>query len=84
MNNIISGAKISERTINGTLQNCGNIRGSNILSYFSNENDYRLLNNLPSLNGVTIIGDKISEDYGIIDTLPLTNIEIEEILNGFI
>ena len=46
-------------------------------------NDYGLLQGLPSLNGVKIIGDKTQYDYGIESPEALTNLEIEELLNNF-
>lgn len=46
--------------------------------------DYGSLNNLPTLNGVKIEGNKTSEDFGIKgdieDIKPLTNTEIEALL----
>lgn len=40
------------------------------------ETNYERFNNLPVLNGITIIGDKKLEDYGLV---PITSKELEEI-----
>ena len=43
-------------------------------------NDYRDLENLPLINGRTLIGDKDSEeDLGIIDSEPLTYIQLKSL-----
>lgn len=41
-------------------------------------NDYEKLINKPSINGVTLQGDRSFEDLGV---TPLTNMEILEIIN---
>lgn len=46
------------------------------------ERDYEKLENKPKINGVTLIGDKSSEEIGIEDTEPLTNLEIEAIFQS--
>ena len=43
--------------------------------------DYDLLDNKPKINGVTLQGDKTSRQLKIKETDPLTNLEIEEMLN---
>lgn len=49
--------------------------------------NYNNLKNIPSLNGVKVMGDKTLEDYGIgsggSDMEALTNLEIEELLKNF-
>lgn len=42
-------------------------------------NDYETLMNLPSIEGATLIGSLSLEDINVI---PLTNMEIEELLSG--
>lgn len=43
-------------------------------------NDYRKLENLPLINGRTLIGDKDSEeDLGITDSEPLTYIQLKSL-----
>ena len=39
--------------------------------------DYSELTGLPALNGVTVIGDKTLEDYGLV---PITTDDIDEIM----
>ena len=46
------------------------------------ERDYEKLENKPKINGVTLIGDKSSEEIGIEETEPLTNLEIEAIFQS--
>lgn len=46
--------------------------------------NYNDLENIPTLNGVKIIGKKTSTDYRINDVVPLSNLEIEELLKNFI
>lgn len=43
--------------------------------------DYDLLENKPKINGVTLQGDKTSRQLRIKETDPLTNLEIEDMLN---
>lgn len=43
--------------------------------------DYVDARNKPQINGVTLVGNKTNDEIGI---MPLTNIEINEILNNFI
>lgn len=42
--------------------------------------DYNNLKNIPSLNGVKIIGEKKSIDFGIENIEPLSNTDIESLL----
>lgn len=46
--------------------------------------DYEDLRNKPKINGVTLIGDKTSGQLGIVQTVPLTNAEIEGIFQNVI
>ena len=57
------------------------IEGSFNMDFLTNgtkENDYRTLENLPQINGITLIDNKTLEEIGI-ETI--TNIEIENIFN---
>lgn len=44
--------------------------------------DYEKLTNKPRINGVELIGDKTSKQLKIKETEPLTNLEIEEIIQS--
>ena len=46
------------------------------------ERDYEKLENKPQINGVTLIGNKSSEEIGIEETEPLTNLEIEALFQS--
>ena len=45
------------------------------------EKNYENLDNLPKINGETLIGDKSSEEIGI---KALSNMDIERLLNNFV
>lgn len=51
------------------------------LPYYNMTTDYWDLKNKPQINGVTLIGNKTSEELNIIQTVPLTNLQIEELFN---
>lgn len=44
-----------------------------------NEKDYNKLDNRPSINGVTLVGDKSFEDIGLHF---MTNVELKKLLGG--
>lgn len=46
------------------------------------EKDYEKLKNKPRINGVELIGDQTSKQLKIKETEPLTNLEIEEIIQS--
>lgn len=49
----------------------------------SGVSDYRLLTNQPSINGVTLVGDKTGSEVFVVDTYEyLTNTDIESLING--
>lgn len=49
----------------------------------SSGGDYNKLNNKPSINGVTVIGDKFSNDYGLQDEMDeITIQDIDNMLYG--
>ena len=43
--------------------------------------DYNRLGNKPRINNVELVGNKTSEELGIEETDPLTNMEIEDLFN---
>lgn len=49
-------------------------------SVVSSDVDYNELKNIPSLNGVKIIGEKKSIDFGIQNIEPLSNMDLELLL----
>ena len=55
--------------------------GSDVKPVIGTALDYELADNKPSINGVTLIGDKTNEDIHIGS---LSNMDIENILNSFI
>ncbi|MDD6530591.1 MAG: hypothetical protein PUF41_11500 [Prevotella copri] len=55
--------------------------GSEVKPIIGTANDYALSTNKPSINGVTLIGDKSNEDLKMGS---MTNMDIENILNSFI
>lgn len=55
--------------------------GSDVKPVIGTAPDYELADNKPSINGVTLIGDKTNEDIHIGS---LSNMDIENILNSFI
>lgn len=43
-------------------------------------NDYEKLNNKPKINGVEVVGDKTSSDYGLQDEIEFcTNLDIDKL-----
>ena len=63
---------------------CDNMKldlGSDVKPIIGTSNDYLLSDNKPSINGVTLIGDKTNEDINIGS---MSNMDIENILNSFI
>lgn len=86
LTNIILDCQISQETINkylnlgmtGTGQSSG---GGVETPSTPGTNNYNDLINIPSINGVSVAGDKQCEDYSIQREMqPLSNIELEEIL----
>ena len=55
--------------------------GSKVEPIIGTANDYAMSENKPSINGVTLIGDKTNEDLMIGS---LSNMDIEAILNAFV
>lgn len=55
--------------------------GSDVKPIIGTANDYALSENKPSINGVTLIGDKSNEELHI---GAMSNMDIENILNSFI
>lgn len=55
--------------------------GSDVKPVIGTALDYELADNKPSINGVTLVGDKTNEDIHIGS---LSNMDIENILNSFI
>lgn len=73
--NIQSGPSFSLRTKKGLSErlNLGN-------PYASGTKDYEQLTHKPQINGIELIGNKTTAELLIQDTEPLTNMEIEEII----
>lgn len=43
-------------------------------------NDYEKLNNKPKINGVEVVGEKVSSDYGLQDEITFcTNLDIDKL-----
>lgn len=43
-------------------------------------NDYEELNNKPKINGVEVVGEKVSSDYGLQDEITFcTNLDIDKL-----
>lgn len=55
--------------------------GSDVKPVIGTSMDYELAENKPSINGVTLIGNKTNEE---LDIGALSNMDIENILNSFI
>ena len=65
----LTGDLSNRRSLNGSVREGVRWRGTD---------DYRQLQNLPTLNGEEIIGDKSFEDYG---EQTITNTELQNIIN---
>lgn len=75
--NNLSGALSTSGNLSGSLRTYGDITGNLGIPRQVDQNDYEGLNNLPQIEGVTLIGNKSFEDLNL---HALTNAEIEALL----
>lgn len=72
------GSVIQKKEINGSVTQKGELNG--VLGMPSRgASDYNLLNNKPSIEDVTLIGNKTLADFGDRD---ISNLEIQSIINS--
>lgn len=65
--------------VDGEISSEGELEGDVEIPMSVVEKDYRLLENLPSINGTTLVGDNNFENIGLHF---MTNVELQNLLGG--